>query len=151
MTRWLGIDHGSRRIGVAVGDSSGAIATPLEVLAAQPLEGAIRRIVELARDYQAVGAAVGLPLNMDGTEGPQAKLARDMARYLAQQAPALDVRLWDERLSSFQADSDLAGHMTRAKRKARQDAIAAAVMLQDFLARGGPESAGRAMDPPPGP
>jgi len=149
MMRWLGIDHGSRRIGLAVGDTAGGIATPLEVLPADPVEHVLRRIVELAGQYQAAGAVVGWPLNMDGTEGPQARLARDMALRLRQAAPTLDVRLWDERLSSFQADQDLAGHLTRAQKKARQDAVAAAVMLQDFLARGGPDAATTPDAPPP--
>jgi len=149
MTRWLGIDHGSRRIGVAVGDTGQGIATPLEVLPAGPPGRAIQRIVELADEYQAVGAVVGWPLNMDGSEGPQARLARDMAMALRDQAPQLDVRLWDERLTSFQADADLAGHLTRAKRRARQDALAAAVMLGDFLDRNGPQTAVAPDAPPP--
>ena len=150
MTRWLGIDHGSKRIGLAVGDTAGGIATPLEVIPAQPAEGVTQRIRELAGEYQVVGLVVGWPLNMDGTEGPQALAARRMALHLRDALADLDVRLWDERLSSFQADSDLAGHLTRAKRKARQDALAAAVMLRDFLTRHGPETAVDPDAPPPG-
>jgi putative Holliday junction resolvase len=83
---------------------------------------------------------VGWPLNMDGTEGPQGRLVRSRAQELAQ-LTGLDVRLWDERLSSFVADQALAGAFTRKGKKARQDAVAAAVILQDFLAAGGPDSA----------
>jgi putative Holliday junction resolvase len=133
MSSWLGIDHGTKRIGVAVGNTESRIATPLEVIPATPLEQAIQRIGELARQYAVEGIVVGLPINMDGSVGPQAALAREMADRLAQ-ALALPVRLFDERFSSFAADQALAGQLTRKKKKARQDALAAATMLTDFLA-----------------
>jgi putative Holliday junction resolvase len=79
---------------------------------------------------------------MDDSEGPQAREAREFACRLRQRSGG-DVRLWDERLSSFEADQALAGHLTRKKRRRRQDAIAAAVILQDFFFRGGPDSAPR--------
>jgi putative Holliday junction resolvase len=132
MVSWLGIDHGTKRLGVAVGDTASGIASPLEVVSAQPAEQAIRRIGDLARQYGAEGVVVGLPLNMDGSEGPQAALARQLADQIAQ--AGLTVRMFDERLSSFAADQALAGMLTRKKKKARQDAVAAAAMLQDFLA-----------------
>ena len=140
MSRWLGIDHGTKRIGVAAGDTSTGIAGPLTVLEAAPPEAAIQEIIRLAGEHRADGIVVGWPLNMDDSEGPQGKLARAMAARLAD-AGDLDVRLWDERLSSFEADQALAGQLTRGKRRARQDAIAAAVILQDFLSRGGPDAA----------
>ena len=140
MGRWLGIDHGARRIGIAVGNTGDGIATPLDVIPAEPKGAAAARISQLARDYRVEGVVVGWPLNMDDTEGPQGKLARRMAAELAE-ATGLDVRLWDERLSSFEADKALAGLLTRKKKKQRQDAVAAAAMLKDFLSSGGPESA----------
>jgi putative Holliday junction resolvase len=142
MSRWLGIDHGTKRIGLAAGGTADGIATPLDVIPAEPLDDAIRRILKEADAYGAGGLVVGWPLNMDDSEGPQGKLAREMAGRLAA-ACELDVRLWDERLSSFAADRSLAGSLTRKKRKARQDAVAAAVMLQDFLSSGGPDAAPR--------
>ncbi|MHC4981932.1 MAG: Holliday junction resolvase RuvX [Planctomycetota bacterium] len=142
MARWLGIDHGTKRTGVAVGNCDDCIATPLSVIPAEPLEDAIQAILKLADRYDAVGIAVGLPVNMDGSEGPQAKLARRMAAELANKTE-LDVRLWDERLSSFEADQALAGKLTRKKKKLRQDAVAAATMLGDFLRSGGPENAAK--------
>jgi putative Holliday junction resolvase len=84
---------------------------------------------------------------MDGTEGPQGRTARTAAAELAA-ATGLDVRLWDERLSSFAADQALSGTMTSGKKKARQDAVAAAAILQDFLASDGPHSAPRPQDVP---
>ena len=142
MTRWLGIDHGTRRIGVAVGSVAEAIASPVAVVGARPLEAAIRRIRQLAEEYGAAGVVVGWPLNMDDTEGPQGVLAREMASSLAR-STGLDVRLWDERLSSFAADQALAGTYTRKQKKARQDAVAAAVMLRHFLTADGPRAAPR--------
>ncbi|MDP6636639.1 MAG: Holliday junction resolvase RuvX [Phycisphaerae bacterium] len=142
MARWLGIDHGSKRIGVAVGDASVAIATPVTVLDGASFDEAAEQILRISDEHGASGIVVGWPLNMDDTEGPQGKTARQFALNLAERT-ALDVRLWDERLSSFQADQALAGAFTRKQKKARQDAIAAAVILQDFLSAGGPQGAPR--------
>jgi len=142
MTCWLGIDHGSKRIGVAAGSIPPGIATPVEVVPAEPHQAAMDRIARLATAYHAGGLVVGWPLNMDDTQGPQADLARELAGQLAT-ATGLDVRLWDERLSSFAADELLAGKLTRKKRKALQDALAAAAILQDFFDSNGPDQAPR--------
>ena len=139
---WLGIDHGTKRIGIAVGAMPPGIASPAEAVAAEPEHLAMERIAAVARKHEAVGIVVGHPLNMDGSAGEQAKLAEAFARRLAA-ATGMDVRLWDERLSSFAADGLLAGRLTRGKRKARQDALAAASMLQDFLDSNGPSRAQR--------
>lgn len=148
MSRWLGIDLGSKRIGLAVGDTEQAIATPLSVLDAQGADALAAKIGLAAAEYGLDGVVVGWPINMDGTEGPEGRKAREMAAKL-QQLTGLDVRLWDERLSSFEADGLLAGHMTRMKRRAVQDKIAAATMLKDFLSRGGPQTAPRPADANP--
>ena len=150
MGSWLGIDHGSVRTGIAVGDTVSGIASPLAVVPTEPLVRAIDRIAGLAREYGSEGLVVGWPLNMDDSEGPQGLDARSMASRLAE-ATGMDVRMWDERLSSFTADQALAGQLTRKKRKARQDAVAAAVILQDFLSADGPDAAPRPdeIEPPP--
>ena len=140
MSRWLAVDHGTVRIGLAVGNTRDGIASPLDVIPAAPAEHALARIRHYIEEYEVTGLVVGWPLNMDDTEGPQGKLARDMARGLAK-STGLDVRMWDERLSSFSADQALAGLWSRKKKKARQDAVAAAAILQDFLANGGPDAA----------
>ena len=140
MSRWLGIDHGSKRVGVAVGDESVAIAAPVTVINGAEFEHILDQIVRICDEHGAGGVVVGWPLNMDDTEGPQGKITRDFASQLAERT-YLDVRLWDERLTSFQADQALSQTFTRKKKKARQDAIAAAVILQDFLSAGGPQSA----------
>ena len=115
------------------------------MLSGEPAASIPAEIGRLAGEYGVSGIVVGFPLNMDDTVGPQAIKARDFAMELAAET-GLDVRLWDERLSSFQADSKLAGHMTRKKRRARQDAIAAASFLGDFLANNGPAVAKRPAD-----
>jgi putative Holliday junction resolvase len=142
MAFWLGIDHGSKRIGVAGGAVPPGIASPMEMVPAQPEHVALERIATIAREHGAAGIVVGLPLNMDDSAGPQAKLAREFAERVAA-AIGLDVRLWDERLTSFAADQALAGRLTRGKRKSRQDALAAAAMLQGFFDANGPDAAPR--------
>ncbi len=142
--RYLGVDLGTRRIGLAVGDSEGGIVSPLDVLDAGPTpEANAGAILKAAEEYGADAIVVGLPLNMDGTEGPQAKLSKKLAaairRITAAPSPrgrvvAPRVFLHDERLTSFAADRQLVEHgLTRKKKKARQDALAAAILLQSFL------------------
>ena len=147
MGRWLGIDYGGKRIGVAAGRSEDGIASPLTIITAGRRSEELARIRQIAEEYQAAGIVVGWPLNMDDSEGPQGKSVRAFAAELAQ-ASGLDVRLWDERLSSFSADQAMAGWYTRKKKKARQDAVAAAMILQDFFACGGPQSAPKPGDIP---
>ena len=142
MQRWLGIDHGTQRLGLAVGYQTDGIAAPLEVIPANPPQEALRQLASVVTEYAITGLVIGWPLNMDDTEGPQAKQARAFAIMLGEQFD-LDIRMWDERLSSFEADQALAGQLTRKKRKARQDAIAAAGFLQDFFSSGGPDGAPR--------
>ena len=133
MARWLGLDHGSKRIGVAAGDTADEIASPVDMVPAKPHADALAKIAQLASDYSAVGIVVGWPLNMDDTEGPQGVLARAFAAELAD-ATALEVRLWDERLSSFAAREKLSLAEIPAKKQKRYvDALAAAEILQAFL------------------
>ena len=140
MTRWLALDHGHKRIGAAIGNTEDGFATPLVVLNAEPAADLHDRIGKLSEEYQPDGIVVGFPLNMDDTIGPQALEALRFAVEVAQRT-GLDVRMWDERLSSFDADKALAGHLTRKKRRAHQDAVAAASFLQDFLQSDGPNTA----------
>jgi len=137
--RYLGVDYGTKRIGLAISEPGG-IASALRILSASAdLQRNAREILAVAEEYDAQAVVIGLPLNMDDTEGPQGQLVRAMASQLAQATPK-PVLLWDERLSSFVADKALAGHLTRMKRRSRQDAIAAAAILQDFFDQGGPDS-----------
>jgi putative Holliday junction resolvase len=133
--RFLGIDYGTKRIGLAISDPSGSIASPLGTVAVKgSLAEQARAVLQAAAKYDDIGTCVvGLPLNADGTEGPQARLTRSFAAAL-QDVLAKPTHLWDERLSSVAADELLrAGDLTRKKRKARHDRIAAQVILQSFL------------------
>jgi putative holliday junction resolvase len=142
MTRWLALDHGHKRIGAAIGNTEDGFATPLLVLDTEPVADLPDRICKLCEEYQPDGIVVGFPLNMDDTVGPQALETLRFATELAEKT-GRDIRMWDERLSSFDADKALAGHLTRKKRRAHQDAVAAASFLQDFLQSDGPNTAKR--------
>ena len=140
MTCWMGIDYGGRRTGIAVGHTDNGVTVPVGMLLSSPEPPMLVQIKKLAEEYSADGIVVGWPVNMDGTEGPQGLATRLWAERLVE-ATDLDVRLWDERLSSFQADDALRGHFTRKKRRARQDAVAAAGFLREFLLNDGPRLA----------
>lgn len=135
--RYLAIDLGDKRTGLAVGDDETRIATPLDVLELplQPGNRLIEAIVA-AIDEQGAGALViGLPFNMDGTEGPRAKLVRDFAAQLVDRVSQA-IHFEDERLTSADADWSMAQTgMTRGQKKNRRDAIAAAGILRTFLSR----------------
>lgn len=134
MTRYLGVDYGHKRVGLAVGDSAGGFSTPLRVLEGGNDDAIVKKISAACEEYACDVVIVGLALNMDGTAGPAAMKTLEFAQKLCD-AGKLQVRMWDERLSSFDADSALAGTLTRKKRKARQDAVAAASFLNEFLSR----------------
>jgi putative Holliday junction resolvase len=135
--RYLAIDCGQRRTGLAVGDDETRIATPLRVVESSSPQARLAAITRAATDEQADALVLGLPLNMDDTEGPPARDARAMARQL-EAATGLPVHLVDERLSSHEADARLAGRgLTRDKKKQRRDAVAAAVILQTYWEVGG--------------
>ena len=131
---FCGIDYGSKRIGLAIGDADGAIALPLATLTVRGgLDDQVRSIVEATADHDVAEWVVGLPLNMDDTEGPQAKLVRKFAERLGR-ITGRHVHLVDERLSSHWADEQLRpAELTRKKHKARRDRVAAQIILQDFF------------------
>ena len=134
MTTWLALDIGARRIGLAVGNDEARLARPLRVLTRGSKN---EDFAAIARAMQEVGAdalLAGLPLNMDGSEGPQAKSVRKYAERLRRRL-GVPLHFHDERLSSFVADQILAGRATRKARRQPNDAIAAAAILQSFLDR----------------
>ena len=137
--RALGLDLGSKRIGVAIGDRTGTIATPLQVL---HRTGSTRRdheaIAKLALEEEADVVVVGLPLNMNGSEGPAAKAAINEAAALAT-VVHVPVVTFDERRTTVTADRAMIEANMRAQARRRiVDKIAAAVMLQNWLDAGGP-------------
>lgn len=131
----LGIDYGGQRVGVAV--SVGFAPRPIDVLSHGTIESLIERILALASQEQVARIVVGLPLNADGTEGEQANVTRKFAQELAA-ATSLPVVMWDERYTSQQAEEQMIAAGTSSKaRRDKADAIAAALLLQDFFANDG--------------
>ncbi len=136
MTRVLGVDLGSRRIGLAISDPTGTIASPLGVIERGATPAAdYREIVARAREAGAERIVVGLPLSLSGREGPAARAARaEVAELSAEAGEKLPVEVHDERLTTVTAERALAA--TRRSRRGRResiDAAAAAVILQSWL------------------
>jgi putative holliday junction resolvase len=131
----IGLDLGTKTIGVAASDPDRRVATPVETISRQRFSLDAARILELAAERRAAGLVLGLPINMDGSEGPRAQATRAFARNLAQ-LTALPIALWDERLSTAAVERALiAADASRAKRKAVIDAHAASYILQGALDR----------------
>lgn len=140
MPRWIGVDYGEKRIGIAVSDPDGWLASPHGVLDVAHAEEAVQKVADLCRTLGVAGVVVGLPLNMDGSKGPAAQKAEAFARALSK-AAAIPVRLWDERLSSKSAhDLLLQAGMRNEKRRGLVDKIAAQMVLQSFLDAGAGEA-----------
>ena len=130
--RIVGLDIGDVRIGVAVSDSTGTIATPTEVIKRVGWGPDVRKIKAICDRFQTEFVLSGLPLNMDGTEGFQAEKVRQFCAQLEQ--AGLKVEFWDERLSTVSAeDALIEGGVSRTDRKQIVDKIAAAVILQQWL------------------
>ena len=129
--RYLAIDYGNKRTGLAICDSGETIASPLAVIEGQ--KQLLTAILQILRDEQVEAVVVGLPLNMDGSEGPQAQVVRKFADRLKNHVK-IPVQFQDERLSSFGARDKLApADFTRRKKNKRLDAVAAAEILDAFL------------------
>lgn len=127
--RILGIDHGTKRIGLAISDELEMIAEPLPFVEAdKPAQ-----IAAIARERGIGKIVIGLPRNMDGSCGPSAAAAREYAEKLRRLVDA-PIEMWDERLTTSQANRVLIeGNVSRAKRKERVDSMAAQLMLQSYL------------------
>src|ERR1700733_6215822 len=131
----IGLDLGTKTIGVATSDPDRRVAAPVETIARKRFALDVRRILELAAERRAAGLVLGLPINMDGSEGPRAQSTRAFARSLAK-LTELPIALWDERLSTAAAERALiATDMSRDRRKAVIDQQAAAYILQGALDR----------------
>ena len=135
MPTFVGIDYGTRRIGLARAHSDVPIATPAETLpgTGRPADDARAVLTWAAADPPAT-YVVGLPLNMDGTDSAQTRLTRQFAAALAAAAAPAAVELWDERLSSYAADERMRSAAVRPTRqRSARDALAAQVILQAYL------------------
>jgi putative Holliday junction resolvase len=131
----LGLDLGTKTIGVAVSDPDRRLATGVETVMRKAFTADATRLLSLARERQVVGFVLGLPINMDGSEGPRAQSSRAFARNLAR-LTELPIALWDERLSTAAVERDLiAADASRKKRAAIIDQHAAAFILQGALDR----------------
>jgi len=129
--RYLAIDYGTKRTGLAICDASETIASPLAVLHGQ--KELLNKIADIVETENVEAIVLGLPLNMNGTEGTQTKLTLKFAEQLKSRL-TIPVNLQDERLSSFGAEEKLApAELTRGERKKRIDAVAAAEILEAFL------------------
>lgn len=130
--RIMAIDHGRRRIGIAVGDDETRVAFARPAVHARSAADAVARVAELARAEASSLIVVGLPLHADGSEGEQVRAARAFGGRLA--AIGLRVTYRDERLSSWQAAGDLEASRRRPDRRSGElDSAAARVILQDYL------------------
>jgi putative Holliday junction resolvase len=131
----LGLDLGTKTIGIAVSDPDRKLAAPVVTIARARFASDAERLLKLAEERRAVGFVLGLPLNMDGSEGPRAQATRAFARNLAK-VTALPIALWDERLSTAAVERVLIeADASRRKRKAVIDQHAAAYILQGALDR----------------
>ena len=131
----IGLDLGTKTIGVATSDPDRRLATGVETIQRKAFAADARRLLALAGERRAVGFVLGLPVNMDGSEGPRAQATRAFARNLAK-LTALPIALWDERLSTAAVERELiAADASRRKRAAVVDQHAAAFILQGALDR----------------
>jgi putative Holliday junction resolvase len=131
--RILALDHGTKRIGVAVSDETKTIAQPLEYILAEPFAGFLGRLKILLVEKEVDLVLIGLPRNMDGSYGPAAQKVEAFVAVL-RSAITVPVKTWDERLTSSQANRILIqGNVRRDKRKEKVDKMAAAILLQSYL------------------
>ena len=131
----LGLDLGTKTIGVAISDALRYSATPLETIKRQKFTQDAERIVQLIAENSVAGIVIGLPLNMDGSEGPRAQSTRAFARNLTQKT-AVPIAFWDERLSTSAVTRTLIEADVRRDRRAEVvDKLAASYILQGALER----------------
>ena len=129
--RYLAIDYGRKRTGLAICDRQEIIASPLAVI--DSIRQLISKIIEVVNRENVDGIVLGLPLNMDGSVGPQAQLVLKFADKLKQHLQ-IPVHFQDERLTTFSAEKESPGGVGKKKKKQKPlDAVAAAAILQDFL------------------
>jgi putative Holliday junction resolvase len=131
--RVLALDHGTKRVGLAISDEMGMIAQPLTFLPAEPIAELLEGLKKVVSERKVEQILVGIPRNMDGSYGPAAEKVR---RFIEQLKGALTIpiRTWDERLTSAQANRDMIqGGLRREERKLKADQTAAAILLQSYL------------------
>jgi putative Holliday junction resolvase len=131
--RVLAIDHGTKRIGLAISDELGVIAQPLEFVFAEPFGQFLERLKQIIQNKQVELLLIGMPRNMDGSYGPAALKVQDFSAALGN-AVTVPIKMWDERLTTAQANRSLVqANVRRNKRKEKVDKTAAAILLQSYL------------------
>ena len=131
--RVLAIDHGTKRMGIAVSDPTGTLAQPLEAILAEPFNQFLHRLKEILQEKEVELILVGMPRNMDGSYGPAALKVQEFVGVL-KEAVTIPIQTWDERLTSVQANRFLIqADVRRSERRAKVDKTAAALLLQTFL------------------
>lgn len=134
-SRVLGLDLGSKRIGLALSDVSRTVATPMETLKRAKFAQNARELLDIAEEHGIGAFIIGLPINLDGSEGPAAQSARAFVRNLAAKTD-IPIALWDERLSTAAVERTLLDADASRKRRAEViDKMAAAYILQGALDR----------------
>ena len=134
--RVLGVDFGEARTGLAISDAARLLASGIGNITGGGLEKTADAIVSAASEHSAVGVVLGLPVNMNGTEGPRAERARRLAELITERAPDLPVALMDERMTTMAASRFLNETNTRGKkRKGVIDTLSAQIILQNALDR----------------
>ena len=133
--RVIGLDVGERRIGVAVSDPLGIISQGVTVIERKDLQSDIEEIIRIAGDYEAQSVVVGMPINMDGTRGKSAEKVSEFVAVL-ESSIKIPVATYDERLSTKESEKFLiSSDVSRKKRKAVVDKIAAQLILESYLER----------------
>jgi putative Holliday junction resolvase len=131
--RLLAIDHGTKRMGLAVSDELKMIAQPIGYLPSEPFADFLEQLKKILQEKEVELILVGMPRNMDGSYGPAALKVQEFVAVL-KNAITIPVKTWDERLTSAQANRFLiAANVRRDKRKQKVDATAAAILLQSYL------------------
>ena len=131
--RILAIDHGTKRMGIALSDELKMLAQPIEFIPAEPFSQFLTRLKELLHEKEVELLLVGMPRNMNGSYGPAALKVQDFVAAL-KNAVTVPIKMWDERLTSAQANRFLIeGNVRREKRKEKVDKMAAAILLQSYL------------------
>ena len=134
MKRVMGVDFGDARTGIAVSDLLCSIVGTTTVIHSRNAEKTIAQICEMVKTSDIGEIVVGLPKNMDGTEGARAELCREFAKNL-EEATGLPVKMWDERRTTVEAHNILSQHNYHGKkRKDTVDAVAASLILEGYLA-----------------
>lgn len=132
--RIMGVDYGDARTGIAISDLLCSIVGTTTVIHSRNAERTLVQIVKLARENEIGEIVVGLPKNMDGTEGTRAQLCREIAQRIGEET-GLPVKLWDERRTTVEAHNILSQHNYHGKkRKDTVDAVAASLILEGYLA-----------------